>query len=133
MKYLILVALLMVGCAKDQGTTYSTKPIPSPNCTVSTVYSPISGSLIQCPDGSSSFVSNGINPSPITIVQFCPGTTTYPSEFNEVGFCINNQLYANYSLNNGFWSLIPPGYYNSNALNSNCNFTVTTNCGIINQ
>lgn len=74
----------------------------------------------------------GADLNPITIVQFCPGTTTYPTTFQEVGFCISNEIWAVYSLNNGFLTLVPPGNYNSNALNSNCNFQVLPNCQIIN-
>jgi hypothetical protein len=72
----------------------------------------------------------GADLNPITIVQFCPGSTNYPTTFQEVGFCINNQIWAVYSLNNGFLTLIPPGAYNSNALGSNCNFVVNPNCVI---
>lgn len=66
----------------------------------------------------------------IKIVQLCPGSTNYPTTFVEVAFCIENQLWAVYSLNNGFETLIPPGYYSSNALNSSCNFYVHENCQI---
>lgn len=72
----------------------------------------------------------GADLNPITIVQFCPGITTYPSTFNEIGFCINNQLWAVYSANNGFLTLVPPGNYSSNAIGSSCNFTVNANCKI---
>lgn len=70
----------------------------------------------------------GINATPITVVNFCPGVTTYPSTFVEVGFCISNQLYAVYSENNGFMVLVPPGNYSSNAHGSSCTFTVLPNC-----
>jgi hypothetical protein len=127
-----IVILVLSGCGQDNNPSFGYRP--NDNCTVSTVNSPISGSLIQCPDGTSSFVSNGLNGTnpTIPIVQFCPGTTTYPSEFNEIGLCINSQIYAVYSINNGFLSMIPPGYYDSNAMNSTCNFTVLTNCVINN-
>lgn len=66
----------------------------------------------------------------VTPVQFCPGTTTYPTTFNEVGFCIGGSLYAVYSANDGFLTLIPPGTYSSNAIGSSCSFTVLPNCVI---
>lgn len=72
----------------------------------------------------------GVDPTPITIVQFCPNTTAYPSTFSEVGFCIANNLYAVYSANNGFLVYIPPGQYSSNGINSSCTFTVHDNCEI---
>jgi hypothetical protein len=71
----------------------------------------------------------GANGTAITIVQFCPGVTpTYPTTFPEVGFCINDNLYAVYSANDGFLTEVTPGAYNSNAIGSACNFTVLPNC-----
>lgn len=74
--------------------------------------------------------TNGVNATPVTIVQFCPGTTSYPSEFNEIGFCINGNVYGTYSANDGFSTLLPPGTYNSNAIGSSCTFTIQANCHI---
>lgn len=63
----------------------------------------------------------------IEIVQFCPGTTpSYPSTFPEIGEVINGRTYAVYSANGGFLTYLPPGTYNSNAIGSNCNFTIGT-------
>lgn len=71
---------------------------------------------------------NGITP-----VQFCPNVTpTYPTTFPEVAFCIQGNLYAVYSANDGFLTLIPPGVYSSNAVGSSCTFTVLNNCQIVN-
>lgn len=75
----------------------------------------------------------GINISPVSIVQFCPGTTVYPSQFNEVGFCISGNLYGTYSANDGFSSYLPPGTYSSNGINSSCTFTIGPNCQVSNQ
>lgn len=72
----------------------------------------------------------GTNGTVITIIQFCPGVETYPSVFPEVGLCINNKIYAVYSKNDGFLTEVVPGAYNSNAVGSNCNFTVLPNCVI---
>lgn len=63
------------------------------------------------------------------VVQFCAGANTaYPGTFAEVGFCINNNLYAVYSANDGFLTLVPPGTYSSNGINASCTFTVLPNC-----
>lgn len=70
----------------------------------------------------------GQNPTPVTWLQFCPGTTVYPSTFIEGGFCINGNVYAVYSANNGFLTFLPPGTYNSNAFNSVCSFILLPNC-----
>lgn len=74
----------------------------------------------------------GINGTSVTVVKLCPGTTTYPSKFVEVAFCIGGKLYAVYSANGGFESEIPPGSYGSNGINASCNFTVLPNCCIQN-
>lgn len=74
--------------------------------------------------------SNGTNANQVTIVQFCPGATVYPSQFNEIGFCLDGNLYGTYSANGGFSTLLPPGYYASNGINSSCNFTILPNCGV---
>lgn len=71
----------------------------------------------------------GINASPVTVVQLCPGMSNYGT-FVEVGFCIQGQLYGTYSANGGFSTLLAPGAYNSNAVGSACNFTVLNNCQI---
>jgi len=115
---------------------------------------PAGGSLINCPDGTSSLVlngtngtnghdgqngtngqngqdgqnghdgTNGTNGTVVSSVQFCPGTVSYPSTFPEVGFVIGGQLYAVYSANGGFLTYIPPGTYSSNGINNSCTFTV---------
>jgi Collagen triple helix repeat (20 copies) len=69
----------------------------------------------------------------ISIIQFCPGTTTYPSAFLEIGFCIDNSIYAVYSANDGFLTLVPPGVYASDGINDSCTFTVQANCIVVNQ
>jgi hypothetical protein len=103
MKRYLFIMLLLSGCGKD-GTNG------------------LDGKSVQGPAGSNGTV--------ITTVQFCPGTSSYPSTFPELGLCINNNLYAVYSANDGFLTLIPPGSYNSNAIGSSCTFTVLPNCSI---
>jgi hypothetical protein len=75
---------------------------------------------------------DGANGTQVTIVQFCKGTTEYPSTFEELGFCIDNKIYAVYSANNGFLTEVPVGGYSSNAVGSNCVFTVLPGCVIQN-
>lgn len=128
----LIFFLSVNGCGTGNNPSYGYRP--SDNCSVSTINSPISGSLIQCPDGTSSFVnngSNGINGTVISVVQFCPGTTTYPTEFNEVGLCINNNLWAVYSSNGGFFTEVLPGTWSSDGINSSCDFQVGPNCTIL--
>lgn len=75
--------------------------------------------------------TNGAPGTTISSVQFCPGSiATYPTTFPEIGFCIEGNLYAVYSANDGFLTEIPPGQYLSNAIGSSCNFTVLSNCVI---
>lgn len=61
----------------------------------------------------------------ITPVKFCSETASYPSTFPEYGFCINGSIYAVYSANDGFLTIIPDGTYHSNAVGSACTFTVS--------
>jgi hypothetical protein len=129
MKTILILSLLSIIACGTYENGQTGAPGKSLPCTVTSVNSPMAGSLIQCPDGTSSFVASGTVISP---VQFCPGTTKYPTEFNEIGFLINGNIYAVYSINNGFMSLIPPGYYTSNAINSTCNFTVNADGTITN-
>jgi hypothetical protein len=128
--------LLSQGCGPR-----SVPPVTVTKSTCS-VASDSGGSLITCPDGSSVQVNNGTpglpgvngtngtNATPVTTVQFCPGSTNYPSTFLEYGICLNNEIYGVYSVNGGFLALLPPGAYNSNAVGSTCNFTILPNCGI---
>lgn len=91
------------------------------------------GAYVSCPDGSHSTIlngANGINATPVTIVKFCPGDTHYADEFNEVGLCIGGTIYAVYSANDGFLTKVPSGRYSSIGINSTCNFTITSNCGV---
>jgi hypothetical protein len=66
----------------------------------------------------------------IQVVTFCPGVTTYPSAFLEVGLIINGNLYGVYSLNGGFLSELPPGNYTSDGVGASCNFTVNPDLSI---
>lgn len=70
----------------------------------------------------------GVDTTPVTVVKLCPGTTTYPSIFIEVAFCVGGKLYGTYSANGGFSTELPPGTYSSNAIGSSCNFTILSNC-----
>lgn len=64
-------------------------------------------------------------------VQFCDGTPTYPTNFLEVGLCIDNQLYAVYWNGQAALTLLPPGTYGSTSGGgTNCVFTVSDNCAI---
>lgn len=115
---IVLLAILLTSCGGQSPAVLQN------NCSVTQNNGSVT---IKCPDGSQTTFSNA------QIVQFCPGTTVYPSIFNEVGICTNTNLYAVYSANNGFLTLIPPGTYQSNAIGSSCNFTVYPNCVVVPQ
>lgn len=104
MKKLLFVALLFLGCGQSMENPY-----------------------IQGPPGEQGPPGTGI-----TTVQFCPGTTQYPTIFPEYGLLINGNIYAVYSQNDGFLTLIPTGIYYSNAVGSSCTFTVNANGTITN-
>ena len=107
------------------------------NCTVVPV---LGGAAVSCPGSETVIVRNGVDGEDgeegragtvVAPVKFCPhDAPVYPSKFPEVGFCIDNKLYAVYSANGGFMTEIPPGTYNSNAVGSSCTFVVLTNCRI---
>jgi hypothetical protein len=154
---LTCLAVMLTGCGQgpkgDQGLRGAQGPegLPGTNCSVTSMTpnsaAPNGGSLIQCPDGTSSLVLNGSNGSNgkdgqngtngtsgtiITSIQFCPGTPSYPSIFPEVGFCINDKIYAVYSSQGGFLTVVQPGTWVSNAIGSSCTFTVGPNCEVTN-
>lgn len=144
MNKLILIMLMLSGCGSSpygvvgpQGATGTTGQSGT-SCTVTNVAigqpgAPNGGSLLSCGDNSSLVLNGtpGNNGTSISPIQFCLGTTTYPNEFNEMGFCVEGNIYAIYSVNGGFMTLIPPGSYSSNAINSSCNFSVENNCVIV--
>lgn len=117
MKKLLIVCILLVSCGQPS------QQIVQESCTIVQNGNNVT---LTCPNGSTATFMNS------TMVQFCPGTAVYPSSFPEVGICLNNQIYAVYSVNSGFLTLIPPGNYSSNAVGSSCNFTVLPNCQIQN-
>lgn len=90
----------------------------------------IDGQSIVGPQGEQG--SPGIDAASVTVVKLCQGTTTYPSKFVEVAFCIGGKLYGTYSQNGGFSTELPPGSYGSNGINASCNFVVGNSCTIQN-
>jgi len=146
MRYVIVIAsVLLLGC--QEGAV-----IQGPSPTVTTA----PATVVECPNGGTDVdvnnkvttICNGVdggigpvgpvgppgnNATPVTVVQFCPNNKpVYPSVFPEVGLCLNGNLYGVYSQNDGFMAYLPPGLYESNAVGSQCTFTITANCGIIN-
>jgi hypothetical protein len=131
-------------CKGNQGSVGPSGQVGIP-CTSESIQN---GIVISCPNSTPVTITDGINGlngmdglpgSPgtngtiITVEQFCPGVdSSYPSTFPEVGLCINNNIYAVYSANDGFLTLITPGLYESNAVGSSCTFTVGDNCEITN-
>lgn len=127
--------------AQGQQGTQGLQGLPGANgasCSVTTlavgsVAAPNGGSLITCPS-SSAVVKNGSNGTNGTLVipqQFCPGyVQSYPSTFAESGLCIGGQMYGVYSANDGFLALMPSGIYQSHGINSDCTFTLSSNCKI---
>lgn len=76
--------------------------------------------------------SNGADAT-FELVKLCPGTPSYPSRFIEYAIrASDGKLYGVYSANNGFLTYFPPGAYQSNAVGSSCNFTITVDNQIVN-
>ena len=131
------IALFMPGCKGHDGNDGQNAPVPSVEpLDVGSSLCPLGGLALTL-NGAMTAICNGatgpqgipgINAPPIRIVQFCSGTPSYPSVFPEVGFCINGEIYAVYSANDGFLAEIEPGRYESNAIGSSCSFTVLPDC-----
>lgn len=73
--------------------------------------------------------ADGQDATPVTVVNLCPGYSSYPGVLVEIGLCIGGQLYGVYS-SPVFLTLLPPGNYNSIGIGSACNLTVTANCTV---
>lgn len=97
-----------------------------------------SGSLITCPDGSTSFVKNGsngvdgsngtdgTNGTSVELIKLCPNVTgSYAGSYPEYAFRVGNALYAVYydKKESGLVQLYP-GRYSSTTPGANCEFTV---------
>lgn len=67
----------------------------------------------------------GADGAAIKVLKLCPGEPVYPSVFIETALLIDERVYAVMSVNGGFLAELPPGNYQSNAIGSRCNFTVT--------
>jgi hypothetical protein len=132
------------GSVGEQGTAGNPglNGINAQPCTVVPI---TNGAEIVCPDGTSQTVTDGVpgtngqngldgtDATPVTWVQFCAGTTpSYPSVFPEGGLCIDGNIYAVYSANGGFLTLVPPGEYSSDGVGSSCDFTILASCQIQN-
>lgn len=123
MKYLILVGmnLILVGLLFGCGTQNAKGPQGNAGPAGPTGVVGASG-----PQG-----PTGIAATKVAVVQFCTACTpTYPSTFSEIGFCIDNVLYATYSANGGFSTELTPGTYSSDGENCSCTFTVGNNCQV---
>src|ERR1700677_3947355 len=123
MTLFLVTIVINLSCTGQNGSNGSN----GSSCSVSSITPssvvPTGGALLQCTDGTQALIINGTVIQP---VQFClHPVTTYPSTFAEVGFCINGEIYAVYSANDGFLSPIPSGNYTSDGINASCNFTVT--------
>lgn len=116
----LFVCILLIGCQGRSGNT-----IVGPQGAIGST-GPQGSQGPSGPQG-----NPGIDATPVTVVQLCPGSSNYGT-FVEVAFCIDGSLYATYSANGGFSTLLAPGSYSSNAINSSCSFTVVSGCEIQN-
>ena len=117
MKRLILVTFILCACRGPQGVQGGQGQVGIPGQTIVGPAGPVGAPGLNG--------SNGQDGTVITPVQLCPGTPTYPSVFIEYAYCMDSKLYAVYSANNGFLTVLPDGDYQSNAVGSSCNFHVS--------
>lgn len=154
----LLSSIIFIGCAPVQHYTSIPTAIVGPtgpqgnpgvngvdsSCSVTQVSpsecSPNGGALITCGDNSQALVlngTNGVDGQPgtsgtlVTPVQFCPGNSIYNNSYPEVGFCINDKLYAVYS-SVATLVEVPPGSYGSISAGNSCGFTVGEHCQVTN-
>jgi len=134
MKKLFLL-LCLTGCGSYESFS-PVGPVPTPSPTIeSCTVSPVAnGQQITCPNGTSGIIlngtngTNGINAVSVYMIQFCPNSVpSYPSTFPEYGIVVGSTIYAVYSANDGFLTILTPGWYYSNAIGSSCNFLVNAN------
>ena len=126
MKYIICIMLLVfVGCGK-QGPAGSPGVQGIQGASGSDGTNGTNGATGQ-PGATGPQGPAGSNGTVISVVQFCPASfvPTYPSTFPEVGFCINGNIYAVYSANDGFLTMITNGSYSSDGINASCNFAIS--------
>jgi hypothetical protein len=132
MKYLVIISFLVCACRGPQGlggSTGGTGPSGPAGATGASGTNGTNG--INGTNGvNGTNGTNGTDATPVTWVQFCQGTPSYPSTFPEGGFCINGNIYAVYSTNDGFLTLVPPGTYSSDGVGSSCDFTILADCQI---
>lgn len=127
---MMALAMLFSGCTTRQGYTADniisesiwTRPATPNECATGGVAITVVNTINIVCNGTTG--TPGADGTVVSVVNFCPGETVYPTTFPEVGFIINGHLYAVYSANNGFLTMLQPGQYVSNAINSTCNFTV---------
>lgn len=143
---LFILAFVLMGCVGPTGDL-GRQGIPGHAPIVTTLPAPLSeclnGGLEVYIDQAETIICNGVNGSigatgpqgptgasgqdstPITMVKFCPNITAqYSSSFPEWGIKIGTQIWAVYSQNGGFLTLLVPGRYTTTGVGSNCNFTV---------
>lgn len=145
MNKLLLIGLLAaVGCAEPKDGLNGHDGLAGKDGRSCSVYpaADASGSLILCPDGSSSFVYNGIdgtngvdgrdgtNAATVEMIKFCPMITGSYGNFPEYGFRLDGKVYAIYSLPVAFLTQLYPGNYTTTSDGQNCSFTVNADGSI---
>lgn len=86
---------------------------------------------ITCPDGTTSTITDGSDPSATRTIELCHAS--HPGTYPEYGLCIDNQLYAVYWDGHNAWmALIVPGTYHSTSSTDSCSFIVGNNCQVTN-
>lgn len=121
----------LVGQNSNDGSTpvVKSRPASPEECLIGGVVITVNDKTTTICDGSNGVIGpTGPTGSPgtiITLIPFCPGVTVYPSTFLEYGLCVSGVMYGVYSYANGFLAMLPNGNYQSNAVGSQCNFTIT--------
>jgi hypothetical protein len=127
----VILSLALIGCAKPKDGVNGTQG-PQGSTGDRGAIGPVGpGGATGNPGIDGQNGRDGSDAHSVTAVKLCVGTTVYPSTFVEYAFCLEGQLYATYSANGGFTSVLPPGLYQSNAIGSSCQFEVQANCVVV--
>lgn len=115
----IVVSTTSYACASECVPQTTLLPV----CNGATGIQGMPGATIIGPPGASG--PAGLNGTTITVVQLCPGMSTYPGVFVEDALCVDNELYGAYSIPGAFLTALPDGEYTSQGIGSACNLIIT--------
>lgn len=74
---------------------------------------------------------SGLDGKSIEVVELCPQSVIVPLRPASIAFCLDGNLYVNYSSVSGFSGLLRPGFYRSGGFTNTCQLTVAPECKVL--